>query len=148
MNRKKYIVRLSKDERLNLEKLVKTGKVAAYKRLHAQILLKADVSPSGPGWDDQKISQAFDISTKTIERLRKRLIEEGLEGALQRHKQQNRYRKMDGDLEARLITLACSKPPEGHSCWTLRLLANKLVELGYIESISYEAVRRALKKTS
>lgn len=146
---KKYIVRLDSEERGQLEQLVKVGKAAAYKRQHAQILLKADIGPEGPGWGDDKISEAFDVSTRTVERVRQRLVEGGLETALSRAKQE-RYRtpRLDGDGEAHLTTLACSQPPEGQVRWTLRLLADKLVELEVVETISYETVRQALKKTS
>lgn len=144
---KKYIVRLDNTERGQLEQLVKVGKAAAYKRQHAQILLKADIGPEGPGWCDDQISEAFDVSTRTVERVRQRLVETGLEAALSRAKQK-RYRtpRLDGEGEAHLVTLACSQPPEGQARWTLRLLADKLVELEQVEAISYETVRQVLKK--
>jgi transposase len=144
---KKYIVRLNSDEREHLQRLVSTGKAAAYKRQHAQILLKADIGEYGPGWNDKDISEAFDASTRTVERIRQRLVEGGLEAALSRAKQA-RYRtpRLDGDGEAHLVTLACSQPPEGYARWTLRLLADKLVELDQVETLSYETVRQVLKK--
>ncbi len=116
----------------------------------AHILLKADVSKTGPGWPDQKISDAFDVTIQTIERVRKQLVTEGFEAVLKRRKytQKVSRKKIDGDVEAHLIALACSAAPEGYTHWSLRLLAGKLVELGYVDSISHEAVRRALKKTS
>ncbi|MBU0653951.1 MAG: helix-turn-helix domain-containing protein [Gammaproteobacteria bacterium] len=144
---KKYIVRLDSHERGQLEQLVKVGKAAAYKRQHAQILLKADIGPEGPGWGDIDISEAFDVSTRTVERVRQRLVEGGLEAALCRAKQE-RYRtpRLDGEGEAHLVTLACSEPPEGYARWTLRLLADRLVELEVVEAISHETVRQVLKK--
>lgn len=144
---KKYLVRLDSSERERLEQLVKVGKAAAYKRQHAQILLKADIGAEGSGWNDSEIAEAFDVSTRTVERVRQRLVESGMEAALSRAKQE-RYRmpRLDGDGEARLVTLACSTAPEGYSRWTLRLLADKLVELDVVEAISYETVRQVLKK--
>ena len=141
---KKYIVRLDSDGREHLQRLVSTGKAAAYKRQHAQILLKADI---GPGWNDKDISEAFDVSTRTVGRIRQRLVEGGLEAALSRAKQA-RYRtpRLDGDGEAHLATLACSQPPGGYARWTLRLLADKRVELGQVETLSYETVRQVLKR--
>lgn len=149
MPAKKYIVRLSGEEREQLEALVKKGKGMAYKRLHAQILLTADVGEEGPGWKDQPISQALGVSTRTVERVRERLVEQGLEAALERAPQQ-RYKplKLDGEGQAQLVALACSAPPEGRRRWTLQLLADRLVSLGCVEEISYETVRQVLKKTN
>lgn len=144
---KKYVVELTSEERRQLEGLIKKGKVAGYKIRHAQMLLKADQGKEGPGWPDQQIAEAFGAYLTTVECLRKRLVEEGLEGALERHKRQNYAHKLDGDAEARLIAIACSKPPEGRSEWTLRLLADRLVELSVVESISHMTVSRTLKKT-
>ena len=144
---KKYIVRLSADERKELTQMVCKGKIAAYKRLHAQILLKADISDKAPGWTDQQIAGAFDITVRSIERIRKRLVEYGLDGAISRAKGGGSKRKLDGAQEAYLIALACSDPPEGRCQWTLRLLADKMVELKYTDTLSYETVRRVLKKT-
>lgn len=145
---KKYIVRLTTDERSELEKIINKGKIAAYKRINAQILLKADLSEKGPGWTDSKISDAFDVSIKTIERLRQHLVEKGLEGAINRAKSQtkNSKIKVDGEVQAHLIALSCSEAPEGRGRWTLRLLAEKMVELEHIESISHESVRKVLKE--
>lgn len=140
---KKYIVRLTHDERSELETLIKKGKTASYKRLHAQILLKADISKEGPGWTDQKISEAFDVSTKTIERVRQRVVEEGFEAALNRAKAKHfKPRKLDGEQEAHLVALTCSTPPEGNARWALRLLANRMVELEYVENISHKTIRQ------
>ncbi len=144
---KKYIVCLTTDERSELENLVNKGKIAAYKRLHAQILLKADISEKGPGWTDSQIREAFDVNIKTIERLRLRLVEKGLEGAINRAKSQKKSTfKIDGEVEAHLIALSCNEAPEGRSRWTLRLLADKIVELEYIDSISHESRSQVLKK--
>lgn len=149
MPAKKYIVRLSSEEREQLETLVKKGNAAAHKRLHAQILLTADVGEGGPGWKDEPISQALGVSTRTVERVRERLVEQGLEAALKRAPQQ-RYKplKLDGEGQAQLVALACSAPPEGRRRWTLQLLADRLVSLGCVEEISYETVRQVLKKTN
>jgi transposase len=144
---KKYIVRLSADERKELKALVNKGKTAAYKRLHAQVLLKADISKNGSCWTDKKISEAFDIGLRTVERIRQRLVEGGLESAINRAKQERtKSRKLDGEQEAYLIALSCGEPPEGRARWTLRLLASRLVELDYVEGISHETIRQVLKK--
>lgn len=149
MPSKKYKVVLESDERASLRSLISRGKVAAYKRTHAQILLKADESPSGPHWPDQTISEAFDTSVSTVERVRKAFVEEGVEAALTRKTPvRPSNQKVDGDKEAHLIAIACSAPPEGRVRWTLRLLADKMVELRYFESISAETIRQVLKKTS
>lgn len=149
MSSKKYIVRLSAEERAELETLVKTGKAAAYKRLHAQVLLLADVGEGGPGWKDEPISQACGMSTRTVERVRQRLVEQGFEAAVNRTpKRAHRARKLDGEGEAHLVALMCSDPPEGRTRWTLHLLADRLVELKQVESISPECVRQTLKKTN
>ena len=147
---KKYIVRLSGEERNSLKTLVSSGKGPARMFTRARILLKADVGEGGPGWPDEKIAEALDVTVQTIERVRKQLVEEGLEAVLKRRKyiQKVSRKKLDGDAEAHLIALACSESPEGYTRWSLRLLADRMVELGYVESISHEAVRRVLKKTS
>ena len=147
---KKYIVRLSKEERDSLKTLVSSGKGPARMFTRARILLKADVSEGGPAWPDEKIAEALDVTIQTVERVRKQLVEEGLEAVLRRRKYTQKAplrRKLDGDAEAHLIALACSDAPEGQTRWSLRLLAGRMVELGYVESISHEAVRRVLKKT-
>ena len=145
---KKYLVELTSEERNQLEGLVKKGKVAGYKIRHAQMLLKADQGKQGPGWRDKQIAQAFGAHLTTVERLRKRFVEQGLEAALERNKRQNYTCKLDGDAEARLITIACGEPPEGRNEWTLRLLADRLVELSVVDSISHMTVSRTLKKTN
>ena len=147
---KKYIVRLSGEERKSLKSLVSSGKGPARMFTRARILLKANVGKDGPGWPDEKIADALDVTIQTIERIRKQLVEEGLEAVLSRRKyvQKVSRKKLDGDAEAHLIALACTDAPEGYTRWSLRLLADRMVELGYVESISHEAVRRVLKKTS
>ena len=145
---KKYVVELTSEEQRQLEGLVKKGKVAGYKIRHAQMLLKADQGKQGPGWRDKQIAQAFGAHLTTVERLRKRFVEQGLEAALERNKRQNYTCKLDGDAEARLITIACGEPPEGRNEWTLRLLADRLVELSVVDSISHMTVSRTLKKTN
>jgi hypothetical protein len=147
---KKYIVRLSPDERRALKKLVSSGRGPARMFARARILLKADQSDNGPGWPDDKISEALEVTVQTVERVRKQLVEEGFDAVLSRreYKQKISRRKIDGDVEAHLIALSCSKPPEGRARWTLRLLADKIIELGYVESISHEAIRQTLKKTN
>jgi len=149
MPNKKYIVSLTSEERKQLEHLTKTGKAPAYKINHARILLKADTNQEGGGWTDTTISQALDLSISTIERVRLRLVEQGLEQALGRKTQQRRKdRLLDGEQEAQLLALACSEPPEGQAKWSLRLLAERMVSLDYVETISHETVRQTLKKTN
>jgi len=144
---KKYIVRLTKDERLYLESLIYKGKVAAHKRLHAEILLKADISELGAKWLDNQISEAFGISTRTVERVRERLVQEGIESALNRAKPiRVKSRVIDGEKEAHLLALACGDAPDGRSLWILRLLGQHMVELGHVESVSHETIRQTLKK--
>ena len=147
---KKYIVQLTGQERAKLQHLVSRGKAAARKRMHAQVLLKADASPLGPAWMDSQIIDAFDVGVRTVENIRKRFVEEGLEAAVHRKKQcrLSRQRVLDGEKEARLIALCCSKAPEGRTRWTLRMLADRLVRLEVVETISHETVRQTLKKTS
>jgi len=142
-------VRLTEDERTDLESLIHKGKVAAHKRLHAEILLKADVSELGERWQDKQISESFGISTRTVERVRERLVQEGLESALNRATPTRaRKRKIDGENEAHLVALMCGDAPDGRSRWTLRLLGQRMVELGYVESVAHETIRQTLKKTS
>lgn len=144
----KYVVTLTADERSELTKLVQLGAVAGRVRTHAQVLLKADRSPLGPAWTDETIKTAFDLSISTIERVRSRFVEAGLDAALHRRRPTGwRERKLDGEAEAHLLALACSAPPTGRKAWSLRLLADKLVVLGYADELSYETVRTILKKT-
>jgi len=145
---KRYIVRLTEREREELCRLVSKGRAAAYKIRHAHILLLADAG--GPGWTDAQIAQAVGVHPFTVRNVRQRLVERGLEGALARKRQDrpSRRRLLDGEGEARLIALACSEPPEGRTRWTLHLLADTLVELEVVESISHETVRETLRKTN
>ena len=146
---KKYIVKLSQQEREELQGLIATGKSSARKLMHARILLKADESEEGPGWKDEQICEALEVSPSTIGRVRQRFVEEGTEAALSRRPGSGyRELKIDGEKEAHLIALTCSQAPEGQRRWTLRLLAGKMVELEYLDSLSYETVRQTLKKTS
>lgn len=143
----KFIVRLTAEEREHLLGLINTGQRAASVLLRARVLLKADAS--GPNWGDGEIAEAFDVSLSTIHRVRQAFVEEGLASALERKKPTGRqYRKLDGAQEARLIAVACGKPPAGRACWTLQLLADNLVELEVVDSISTECVRKTLKKTT
>lgn len=145
---KKYIVRLIDEERQQLEDLANKGQAQAYKIKHANILLKADAE--GPCWTDVAISEAFSCHRVTVENIRKRFVEQGLQAALERKKREKppREKILDGEGEARLIALSCGQPPEGRSRWSLTLLADKLVELNVVESISYRTVGRTLKKTN
>ena len=145
----KYVVRLDPEEREQLLALVNTGRAAAVKLLHARILLKADVDAGGPRWTDAEIAEALDTSAATVHRVRQTWVEQGLEAALARKRPTGRqYRKLDGVQEAQLIAVACSAPPEGRVRWTLTLLADKLVELDIVDTISAECVRTTLKKTT
>jgi transposase len=143
---KKYVVRLTDQERGQLETLVRRGRAHARKLLYARILLKAD--SDGPDqWTDERIAEAFEVSTATVARERRRFCEDGLEIALLPKKPgRPRRRVLDGRAEAHLIALSCSDPPEGRERWSMRLLAEKMVELGHVEALSHESVRRTLKK--
>ena len=146
---KNYIVELTSEERRLLKRLVNTGKVAAYKQRHARILLLADESPKGPKMTDDEVAKAVGCGSATVERVRKQLVTQGLEAALQRPKiDRSAQRLLDGDAEAHLIALACSQPPEGHNRWTLRLLAEKMIILEVVEHCSKDTVHRTLKKTN
>jgi hypothetical protein len=145
---KRFIVRLSDGERQLLESLIARGKCAARKLTRARILLKADCSDPGPAWSDEQISDALDLGPITVHRVRRSFVEGGLEGVLVRRPVPRRRRMLDGEQEARLIALACGTPPVGRSRWTLRLLADRMVELGHVGSVSHETIRRTLKKTS
>jgi transposase len=147
MGRPKHIVRLTAEERRALENLVTTGKANARKITHARILLKVDAD--GPNWSDEQVQEALDVGKSTVERVRRALVEKGLESSLNRKKlSRTTERKLDGDQEAHLIALTCSEAPEGRKRWTLRLLADKMVELEYVDTLSYETVRQVLKKTN
>ncbi|MGE0087835.1 MAG: helix-turn-helix domain-containing protein [Desulfococcaceae bacterium] len=147
MNRK-YIVRLSGEERKFLTDIIAKGKTAAYKIRHAHILLKTDAD--GPDWTDGQIAEAFSAHKNTVSGVRQRLVEEGVESALNRKKQENSRQmpKFDGEKEAKVIALRCGNPPAGYARWTLRLLADRVAELGICDSVSHETVRQTLKKMS
>lgn len=149
MPQKKYLVTLSPEEREQLAGLLSAGKRSALTITRARILLKADQADGGPAWPDDRIAEALDCGLRTVERVRQRFVERGLEEALGRKPQgrPSRERKLDGRAEARLIALACSQPPDGRATWTLQLLADKLVELKVVGSVCDETVRRVLKKT-
>jgi transposase len=146
---KKYLVTLTAEERQRLAGMLSAGKASALTLARARILLKADQAEGGPAWPDERIAAALDVSVATVERVRKRFVEHGPEASLRRKPQDRPSRppKLDGAAEARLVALACSAPPEGRRSWTMRLLADKLVELEVVDSVSPETVRTALKKT-
>ncbi len=146
---KKYRVTLTEDERTMLTTLISTGTAPARTLTHARILLKADQAADGPAWTDEAIRDALDVSLSTIARVRERFVEQGLEAALHRRSgPRPQQRRLDGSQEAHLIALTCSAPPSGQEHWSLRLLADKLVELEVVETISHETVRQTLKKTT
>jgi transposase len=141
----KYKVVLKEEQRQHLEKLTSSGKVPARQMKRAQILLKSDMLVN---WSYEQIMEAFDVSAVTIAAVRKAFAEQGLEVALQRKKPDREYEHaLDGEGEAHLIALACSEPPSGRKHWSLRLLRDCFVKLGHVDDISYETIRRALKKT-
>lgn len=143
----KYCVRLSKEERQYLLKLVSSGNTSARRMVRARILLKADRGPDGPAWSDKAISKAFDVSLSTVWRVRKRYVEDGLEEALNQRKPQRIYkRKLDSEKKALLMALIKSHPPNGHRRWTLRLIASETVQMGLVDSISHEAIRLILRE--
>jgi len=146
---KRYVVRLSGEERERLEALIRKGKSPAQRLVKARILLKADISRAGEGWSDSRIVKALETSLSMVYRVRKQLVEEGFEAVLSRKQRAAPAvaRIFDGEKEARLIALACSKPPTGRARWTLRLLENKVVELGIVDRASDSTIGRTLKKT-
>lgn len=140
---KKYIVELTAEEHQKIQEIISSGNHSARKLMRAHSLLKSD-----EGWSDSEISETLNVSIPTLERLRKLWVEEGLDRALSGRESKRIYaRKIDGENEAHLIALTCSEAPEGYNDWTLSLLANRMVQLGYVEEVSYETVRRTLKKT-
>lgn len=145
-----HTIELSKEQREELEELVNKGTAPARKIKHAQVLLKSESSTNGRKWSDAQIQAAFDVSPATIWRIRKRFVEQGLQDALHRRPQPERpeKRKLDGEREAHLIALTCSPAPEGQKRWTMRLLADRFVKLGYVEQIDQKTVWTALKKTN
>lgn len=145
----KYAVHLSEEERAGLRTLLGQGQASTRLLTHARILLKADRADAGPGWTDAAIAGALDVGLSTVARVRQRYAEAGLTAALERKGPDRVYeRKLDGAAEARLIALTCGAPPDGHARWTLKLLADRLVQLSVVEAISYETVRRTLKQTT
>lgn len=143
MPRKKYLIKLSDEERTSLVEMTRKGTLKARKFKRAMILLKAD-----EGLSDPQIMSALNVSRPCVERIRKRFVADGMERALNEDPRPGQKRKLDGRAEATLIATACTEAPEGHEHWSLRLLAGKLVQLQVVDSISYETVRRTLKKTS
>lgn len=145
---KKYVVRLSKSEQKELKILTQKGKVAAYKIKHANILLAADVN--GSNREDKEIAKMYHCHVKTVENVRKRLVEEGMQRALERKAQEkpSRQKKLDGKQEAHLIALSCSKAPKGRARWTLKMLSDEMITLAIVDDISTETVRKTLKKTN
>ena len=147
--KKLYRVKLLAEERAQLQELLSKGKAAARTLMHARILLKADEGVAGPRLSDDQIAEAVEVNRSTVERVRMRCVEEGVEAALRpRPSRQLHPRKLDGVREAHLVALACSPAPKGRNRWSLRLLADKLVELEVVDDISYETVRQTLKKTN
>lgn len=145
---RKYVLKLTVDERAGLEGIVRTGKSAGWKIQHAHALLKMDQGVDGPGWDDARIAEAFGMTLRSLEMWRKQAVEEGPQALLERqYARRPHKRKLDGAGEAQLVKLACSQAPQERTRWTLNLLADKLVELDIVDGISRETVRRALKKT-
>jgi transposase len=146
---KKYIVRLTPDEQTQLSQMIRSGKAAARTLLPARILLKADTDAAASAWSDEAISEALEVHSATVARVRQRFVEQGLEAALRPRPSKRQYlRKLDGAAEAHLLAIACGPAPAGQARWSLRLLADRLVELEHVGSISYETIRRTLKKTN
>lgn len=147
--RQKYVVHLYPDERAYLQGLIAAGIAPARKLTRARILLKSDQGQDGPGWVDMRVADAVETSQPTVARVRKQYVEEGLAATLNRRSPTRVYaRKLDGEQEAQLIALACSEPPAGRADWSLRLLADQLVDLEIVDEISHQTVGRVLKKTS
>jgi len=146
---KKYRVTLTDDERAMLTTLITSGSAPARTLTHARILLKADQAQGGPAWTDEAIRDALDVGLSTIARVRARLVEYNLDDALHRRATPRPHQRLlDGAAEAHVLALACSAVPEGNERWTLRLLADKMVELEYVERVSHETIRQVLKKTN
>jgi len=149
MAHKRYVVELTSDERGQLKALLKQKRVAAKKRMRAQVLLKIDEGEEGPSWSHVRAAEAFDVHVNTVTSVARKLVQEGFEAAINRkkHKRPGRTNVIAGEVEETLVALATGKPPEGRARWTLRLLADRLVQLQVLESVSPETVRKALKKT-
>ncbi len=145
--KKRYVVKLSSEEREQLEGLINRGREAAYRRRHAQVLLLVDEGEQGPALIDKDAAERTGFTRRSVEQIRERCVTEGLNSALERKKRsRHRSRKLDGEGEARLVSIACSDAPEGYARWTLHRLADRLVELNVVDSISHECVRQILKK--
>lgn len=145
---KKYVVKLTADERAQYERIVHTGKSAAWKILHAHALLKFDQGEHGSGWSDERIAEALGVTTQSVGNWRRQAVEEGPDSLLEHHwRARPEAKKLDGEGQAQLTRLACSQPPDGRGSWTLQLLAQRLVELSIVDTISRETVRQTLKKT-
>ena len=147
--KKLYVIRLNEQERAELTKLVRTGRAPAYRRRHAEVLLQADQGQHGPALHDRQIVDKLDVARQTVEKVRKRCVEEGLEAALgRRQRSRDRAPVLDGEGEAQLVAIACSEPPDGRARWTLHLLADELKRRKIVHTISHETVRKVLKKTT
>jgi transposase len=145
---KRHRIKLSQEERQALEKMTKTGTISARKLKRIRILLLSDESENGPAKANQEIAEIVEVSTVTVSRIRKRFLEEGLNEAIEEKPRSGAPPKFDGIDRAKVTALACSDPPEGHSQWSLRLLADKMVELEYVDSISHMTIQEVLKKTN
>lgn len=145
--KKRYVVKLTSDERDQLKSIITRGREAAYRRRHAQVLMLVDEGEHGAGLIDKDAAERTGFTRRTVEQIRERCVIEGLAAALERKKRsRSRLRRLDGDGEARLISLACSDAPKGYARWTLHMLADELVELEVVETISHECIRQVLKK--
>ena len=145
--KKTFLVKLTAQERQSLADLMRKGRVAAHRRTHAHILLLADQGEDGPHYNDTEIADIVAVNHRTVSRLRERFVKQGLDAALERQpRSKSKPRVLNGEGEAQLIALMCGTPPEGQSRWTLHMAADRLVELGVVESISHESVRQVLKK--
>lgn len=143
----KYFIKLTAEERQQLEQLLSSGTAPARVIMHAHILLKSDCSEEGSNWSYSKIQEAFNVASLTVTNVRKRYIKEGLGAALNRKKPEREYEQcLDGEAEAHLVALVCGKPPDGQDRWTLRLLQKRMVELSYTDTVSHETIRTTLKK--
>jgi transposase len=147
MARKKYVVTLESEERLELQKMVSSGKGAARRLTHARILLLADAGPEGPERTDEQIVDSLGVGERTVARVRQRFVEEGFDAAINPRPRPRRPSKLEGDVEEQIVALAKSDPPPGRARWTLRLLAGHVVQLELLDEVSHESVRKILKKT-
>jgi transposase len=145
--RKKYVVTLEAEERVELQRMVSSGKGAARKLTHARILLLADAGPEGPGRTDEQIVDSLGVGERTVARVRQRFVEDGCEAAVKPRPRPRQPSKLEGDVEEQIVALAKSDPPEGRARWTLRLIAGKVVQLELLDEVSHESVRKVLKKT-